>query len=565
MKKSMRASSRHVVLALAAALRARRGRSAAREAAAPSKITIAYQPGLGYAPLILMKQQRTIERQFPGTQVDWKVLASGTPITTGVISGDIQIGAIGVGPMLVGWARGVNWKVIAPLNEGDLWLMAKDPSIRTIADLRGKRIATPTNTSIQAVALRKMAEVKLGNAKALDSGLLAMDHPDGMQALLTGQIDAHFTSPPFQFQEKVRGAHVVGALVQLLRRAHVPRDRDDAEVLRRVPAVRARVLQQRRGAWRRSSENPDRVAQILQQDAGGTPTNRQFKQWLVNQALNWTTRPRGLMRTAYFMRRTDQISPLWGAPPSVAATPGGAGHPPESPSPPRIAPLPARAARCRARGGRSRSLRCMGEGGGPLPRKSTVFYPSLFVSRLAARRSRVARPVGQRARGRGRAPRPRGTLDHLRRARRGRRRRVVRRAPARRAARRRDLDRAHPDRVLGRDPLALRRRGRRLLRAQHDGCPGRERRTYRAHAAARVRAPPRPHARRRRRARSRTGCPSGGRARGMAELVRLGSAFEPTSAGGTGPSARSSPRTTRASRSARRATGSAGSTRPTRS
>src|SRR5215212_3111924 len=183
---------------------------AASHADLPSKITIAYQPGLGYAPLILMKQQRVIEKKYPGTTVDWKVLCSGTPITNGIITGDIEIGAVGTGPFLVGWARGVNWKVIAPLNLGDLWLMAKDPNIKTIADLKGKRIATPTNTSIQAVALRKMAQVKLGDSKALDSGLVALDHPDGMQALLTGQIDAHFTSPPFQFQEKVRGAHIVG-------------------------------------------------------------------------------------------------------------------------------------------------------------------------------------------------------------------------------------------------------------------------------------------------------------------------------------------------------------------
>jgi NitT/TauT family transport system substrate-binding protein len=277
------------------------------KAAAPGKITIAYQPGLGYAPLILMKQDKTIEKRFSGTQVDWKVLASGTPITNGVISGDIQIGAVGVGPMLVGWARGVNWKVIAPLNEGDLWLMAKDPNIRTIADLRGKRIATPTNTSIQAVALRKMAEVKLGNAKALDSNLLAMDHPDAMQALLTGQIDAHFTSPPFQFQEKVRGAHVVarsysyfGAhtfLVTVMTQKFYDEYPQFAKAFYDSVVAMETLIK----------KNPDRVAKILQQDAGGTPTNRQFKQWLVNPALNWTTRPRGLLRTANFMLRTQQI------------------------------------------------------------------------------------------------------------------------------------------------------------------------------------------------------------------------------------------------------------------
>jgi NitT/TauT family transport system substrate-binding protein len=280
------------------------------KAPAPGKITIAYQPGLGYAPLILMKQQRTIERQFPGTQVDWKVLASGTPITNGVIAGDIQIGAVGVGPMLVGWARGVNWRVIAPLNEGDLWLMARDENIKTIADLRGKRIATPTRTSIQAVVLRKMAEAKLGNPRALDAGLIDMDHPDGMQALLTGQIDAHFTSPPFQFQEKVRGAHVVGRsynyfgahsfLVTVMTQKFYDEYPQFARAFYNSVVAMENLIK----------KNPDRVARILQDDAGGNPTWRQFKQWLVNPALNWTTRPRGLMRTAAFMSRTGQISKM---------------------------------------------------------------------------------------------------------------------------------------------------------------------------------------------------------------------------------------------------------------
>jgi NitT/TauT family transport system substrate-binding protein len=281
----------------------------------PSKLTIAYQPGLGYAPLILMKELKTIEKRYPGTSVDWKVLASGTPITQGVITGDIQIGAVGTGPMLVGWARGVNWKIIAPLNLGDLWLMAKDPNIRTIADLRGKRIATPTNTSIQAVMLRKMAQTKLGDHRALDSGLIALDHPDGMQALLTGQIDAHFTSPPFQFQERVRGAHIIGKsygyfgahtfLVTVMQQKFY----DDHPAFARFFYNQVVAMQNL------IKKNPQRVARILESDAGGQPTWRQFKQWLAAKdpatkrpALTWTTRPLGLMRTAAFMHKTGQLS-----------------------------------------------------------------------------------------------------------------------------------------------------------------------------------------------------------------------------------------------------------------
>jgi NitT/TauT family transport system substrate-binding protein len=285
------------------------------QAGPPAKLTIAYQPGLGYAPLILMKQLRTIEKRYPGTTVEWKVLASGTPITQGIITGDIHIGAVGTGPMLVGWARGVQWKIIAPLNLGDLWLMAKNPSIRTIADLRGKRIATPTNTSIQAVMLRKMAQVKLGDHKALDSGLVALDHPDGMQALLTGQIDAHFTSPPFQFQERVRGAHIVGKsygyfgahsfLVTVMQQKFYDEHTAFARFFYNQIVAMHNLI----------NKNPTRVARVLEADAGGQPTWRQFKQWLAAKdpttkrpALTWTTRPLGLMRTAAFMNKTGQLS-----------------------------------------------------------------------------------------------------------------------------------------------------------------------------------------------------------------------------------------------------------------
>jgi len=275
---------------------------------APSSLTIAIQPGLGYAPLILMKNLRTIERRYPGTKVDWRVLASGTVITNGMINGDIHIGAMGTGPFLVGYARGIDWKIISALNDGDLWLMAMNPSIRTIADLRGKRIATPTATSIQAVVMRKMAEVKLGDARALDSGHISMDHPDGMQALMTGQIDAHFTSPPFQFQERARGARVIGRSYNyfgahtFLVTAMTQKFYDDhtafaRQFYRDIQAMHELI-----------AKNPTRAARILQQDAGGNPTWRQFKQWLGNPALKWTTRPRGMMRTANFMRRTNQLT-----------------------------------------------------------------------------------------------------------------------------------------------------------------------------------------------------------------------------------------------------------------
>jgi ABC-type nitrate/sulfonate/bicarbonate transport system substrate-binding protein len=281
----------------------------AQNGPAPQNITIAYQFGIGYAPLLIIKQQRLLEKAYPGLRVQWIQLASGTPITDGIIKGDIQIGAMGTGPMLVGWARGTNWKVIAPLDEADLWLMVRNPSIRTIADLRGKRIATPTATSIQAVALRKMAEVKLGNARALDSSLISMDHPDGMQALLTGQIDAHFTSPPYQWLELGRGARALGKSYgyfgahSFLVTVATQKFYDD------YTAFSNRFYRLVKQSIDLINKKPGVAAAILAREDTTDTTPAQIKRWITRKkSLTFTTRPRGLMRTAGFMEKVGLLN-----------------------------------------------------------------------------------------------------------------------------------------------------------------------------------------------------------------------------------------------------------------
>ena len=303
-----------VVAVLVLGIGAASSAQGASEATRPDSITIAYQFGVGYAPLMIIKQQRLLEKAYPGLRVEWKQLASGTPITDGIIKGDIQIGAMGTGPFLVGWARGINWRVIAPLDEADLWLMARDSSIRTVADLRGKRIATPTATSIQAVALRKMAQVKLGNPRALDSSLISMDHPDGMQALLSGQIDAHFTSPPYQWQELGRGAHVIGKsygyfgahsfLVTVLTQKFYDEYRAFSNRFYRLVKQSIDLI----------NKKPKTAAAILAREDQTEATTVQFTRWITRKkSLTFTTRPRGLMRTAGFMNKIGLLNKVPGS------------------------------------------------------------------------------------------------------------------------------------------------------------------------------------------------------------------------------------------------------------
>src|SRR5713226_1630172 len=88
---------------------------------APSSFTIVYQPGLGSVTLIVLKLQKTLDKQFPHTNIQWKILNSGAAVRETVIANQAQLGSLGLPPFLVGWDRGFDWKVLSATNRSDGW------------------------------------------------------------------------------------------------------------------------------------------------------------------------------------------------------------------------------------------------------------------------------------------------------------------------------------------------------------------------------------------------------------------------------------------------------------
>ena len=55
--------------------------------------------------------------------------------------------------------------------------------------------------SFQHIVLAMAAKEQLGDAHALDNNIVAMSHPDGMSALLSGSVDCQLTTSPYVFKE----------------------------------------------------------------------------------------------------------------------------------------------------------------------------------------------------------------------------------------------------------------------------------------------------------------------------------------------------------------------------
>jgi NitT/TauT family transport system substrate-binding protein len=184
-------------------------------AAAQTKtVRLAKQFGIGYLPLTIMEEKKLLEEHGKKLGLDlateWVKFTGGTPINEALISGNLDLAAGGVGPLLTIWGRtrgSLAVKGVAAINSMPLYLNTNNPDVKSIKDFTEKdRIALPAvKVSIQAITLQMAAEKAFGAGQhgKLDPLTVSLSHPDGMAQLMSArsEITGHFTSAPFMYQE----------------------------------------------------------------------------------------------------------------------------------------------------------------------------------------------------------------------------------------------------------------------------------------------------------------------------------------------------------------------------
>lgn len=189
---------------------------ASKEHPSPQKnqktLVVAEQYGLAYAPLQIVRAQGLLEAELPEYKVEWRRLGNTAAIREAMLAGRLDAGFMGIPPFLIGYDRGMEWRIFTGLSEAPLGLVSGRQGLRSLSDFGVEdRIALPQPGSIQHILLSMACERQLGEARALDDRLVTMNHPDGMNALLSGRgINAHFTSPPYLMEElAAKGTHLV--------------------------------------------------------------------------------------------------------------------------------------------------------------------------------------------------------------------------------------------------------------------------------------------------------------------------------------------------------------------
>lgn len=183
-----------------------------------NKIGIAQQYGISYLPLMIMEENKLLEKEAKAAglgdvTVQWAKFAGGNVMNDALLSGDLHFASGGLGPFITLWAKtkdNIGVKAAAAMNSMPLLLNTRNPNVKSLKDFTDKdKIALPAvKVSIQAITLQMAAEKAFGPGQEnrLDKFTVTQSHPDGMAAMLSGssEINSHFTSPPFQYTELER-------------------------------------------------------------------------------------------------------------------------------------------------------------------------------------------------------------------------------------------------------------------------------------------------------------------------------------------------------------------------
>ena len=181
---------------------------AAAPAWAQKEVTIAYQDMV--VPYRLAQEAKELEKQT-GYKVTWKQFGGGGEVIKALAANAVQIGEVGSAGIAAAVSRGEPLELFWILDDiGDAEaLVAKNGSgINTVADLKGKKIAVPFNSTTHFHTLVALEQAKVNPA---DVQILNLRPPEIRAAWQRGDIQATFIWDPVLAEVKKDGKVIISS------------------------------------------------------------------------------------------------------------------------------------------------------------------------------------------------------------------------------------------------------------------------------------------------------------------------------------------------------------------
>ncbi|MBR0873177.1 sulfonate ABC transporter substrate-binding protein [Bradyrhizobium tropiciagri] len=167
----------------------------AQAQASVKEIRIGYQKN---GVLVIARQRATLEDHFrpQGIEVKWVEFSSGPPMMEAMNVGSIDYGAVGDSPPVFAQAAGaaIVYAAGQPITNGQGILVPQNSPIRSIAELKGRRIGFTKGSSAHNITVQTLEKAGLTYA---DITPVYLTPPDAGPAFANGSIDAWAIWDPY--------------------------------------------------------------------------------------------------------------------------------------------------------------------------------------------------------------------------------------------------------------------------------------------------------------------------------------------------------------------------------
>lgn len=178
-------------------------------------VKIGYFPNLTHATALVGIQEGTIQKELGGTKVESTTFNAGPSEIEALNAGSIDIGFIGPSPAINAYVKsqGKGLRIVAGSASGGVKLVVDPKKIKTLDDLKGKRIATPQIGNTQDVAFlnwisEKGWKVDPQSGKG-DLSVVRSDNKVTPGAYTSGSLDGAWVPEPTASKLVSEGAKVL--------------------------------------------------------------------------------------------------------------------------------------------------------------------------------------------------------------------------------------------------------------------------------------------------------------------------------------------------------------------
>lgn len=157
-------------------------------------IVVGYLPSNHHSALFVADANKIFEKK--GIKVQLVPFRTGQEIIKAIERGQIDIGYCGLAPVTSGIDRGVPMKIISSVNqEGSGIVVGKNKNIKSISDLKGKKIAIPDKGTVQDILLTNI--LNKNNISRNEVNINKSEVPFMPKSLLFNEFDAYIAWEPY--------------------------------------------------------------------------------------------------------------------------------------------------------------------------------------------------------------------------------------------------------------------------------------------------------------------------------------------------------------------------------